>query len=304
MGEVAEQWDEVTLSAHGLDGLGLRLTRDMAGVPSTGVDEAIHRAQGRRLVDLRADLLEASLATPEVFEMHALRPDTPGRSRLLLGGHRPRRRPGCPRRLLPPVLAQLNVIAGLARDAHGLVRHALLELSSQVDQFAAWMRQDCMETAAATAHYDRAMQAAQETADADMVSSVLSLKSHLAWSVGDAGRAIELAQAGQRDPRRVSDAVLALVTQQEARGHALDGDTEAIERTLDRAAALTYTAAEHPEDTPPWTYFYDQRRLTFQRGIAYVELGRHRDAVPAAEHRAGRARGRGRSGPGLLHCPS
>jgi tetratricopeptide (TPR) repeat protein len=178
------------------------------------------------------------------------------------------------------VLAQLNVIAGLARDARGRVRHALLEVTSHYDQFAAWMRQDSMDAAGAIAHYDRAMEAAQEIADADMITSVLTLKSHLAWSFGDAGRAIGLAQAGQRDPRRVSDAVLALVTQQEARGHALDGDAEATERTLDRSAGLTYAAAEHPEDAPPWTYFYDQRRLAFQRGIAYVELGRHRDAVP------------------------
>ncbi len=83
-----------------------------------------------------------------------------------------------------------------------------------------------------------------------------------------------------RDPRRVSDAVLALVVQQEARGHALDGDSEATERVLDRSTDLSHAAAERPEDASPWTYFYDQRRLAFQRGIAYVELGRHRDTVP------------------------
>lgn len=116
------------------------------------------------------------------------------------------------------------------------MRHALLEVTSHYDQSAAWMRQDCMDTAGATVHYDRAMEAAQEIADADMVTSVLSLKSHLAWSVGDAGRAIGLAQAGQRDPRRVSDAVLALVTQQEARGHALDGGYEPGPGPLRRCA--------------------------------------------------------------------
>ena len=51
----------------------------------------------------------------------------------------------------------------------------------------------------------------QEIGDADMVTSVLSLKSHLAWSRGDAATAVSLAQAGQRDLRRVSDAVLALM---------------------------------------------------------------------------------------------
>jgi len=116
------------------------------------------------------------------------------------------------------------------------------------------------------------MEAAQEIGDDDMVTSVLSLKSHLAWSVGDAGSAVGLAQAGQREPGRVSDTVLALIAQQEARGHALDGDAAATERALDRSAALTYAAAEHLEDAPPWVYFNDPDRLGFQRGVAYVEL--------------------------------
>jgi predicted DNA-binding transcriptional regulator AlpA len=78
MGEAAEQWDEVVLSARGLDGPGFRLTMNMTGVPSAAVDEAIRCARkAADLMDLRADLVEASLATPEVFEMHALRPDTP-----------------------------------------------------------------------------------------------------------------------------------------------------------------------------------------------------------------------------------
>jgi len=49
---------------------------------------------------------------------------------------------------------------------------------------------------------------------------------------------------------------------------------------LDRCAALTYTAVEHPEDAPPWVYFQGPERLSFQRGVAYAELGRHADAVP------------------------
>ncbi|MCA1702011.1 MAG: helix-turn-helix domain-containing protein [Actinobacteria bacterium] len=192
------------------------------------------------------------------------------------------------RRLLPPVLAQLKVIEQLATDTAGPLRRELLTVGAHYEQFAAWMYQDSMDPAGARRHYGRAMDAAQEIDDADMVTSVLSLKSHLAWSLGDAASAVELAQAAQRDPRRVSDAVLALAAQQEARGHALDGDTAVTERALDRSAALTHAAAEHPDDAPPWVYFNDPDRLAFQRGVAYVELGRHTDAVPllstALEH--------------------
>jgi len=105
-----------------------------------------------------------------------------------------------PRRLLPPVLAQIEVIANLARNARGPVRRELLGVASHYDQFVAWMAQDSMNPVGATAHYDRAMEAAQEIGDDNMITSVLSLKSHLAWSVGDASRAIGLAKAGQRKP--------------------------------------------------------------------------------------------------------
>ncbi|MGI8814787.1 MAG: hypothetical protein ACR2G2_05715 [Pseudonocardia sp.] len=48
----------------------------------------------------------------------------------------------------------------------------------------------------------------------------MSLKSHLAWTQRDAGRAVGLAAAGQRDERRVSPGVRALIVQQEARAWA------------------------------------------------------------------------------------
>ncbi|MGH3869648.1 MAG: helix-turn-helix transcriptional regulator [Pseudonocardiaceae bacterium] len=184
------------------------------------------------------------------------------------------------RRLVGPVLAQIQVIDGLIRQARSPVRTAVLEVKAHYEEFAGWMRQDATDSAGALRHYDAAMDAAQEIGDADMITSVLSLKSHLAWADNDAARAIGLAVAGQSEPQRVSTAVLALIAQQEARGHALDGDAEAAERALDRSAALTYAAAEHPADAPPWVYFHGPQRLAFQRGVAYVELGRHADAVP------------------------
>ncbi|MGH3852831.1 MAG: helix-turn-helix transcriptional regulator [Pseudonocardiaceae bacterium] len=184
------------------------------------------------------------------------------------------------RRLLGPVLAQIQVIDVLIRQVRSPVRTAVLEVKAHYEEFAGWMRQDATDSAGALRHYDVAMDAAQEIGDADMITSVLSLKSHLAWADNNAARAIELAVVGQREPQRVSAAVLALIAQQEARGHALDGDVDATERALDRSAELTYSAAEHPEDAPPWVYFHGPQRLAFQRGVAYVELGRHAEAAP------------------------
>ena len=188
-----------------------------------------------------------------------------------------------PRRLVPSTLAQIGLVDQLACAARESVRAELLAMGSQYQQFAAWQHEDMGDPAGATAHYDRAMDAAQEIGDHNMISSVLSLKSHLAWSQGDPARAVGLACAGQRDATKVSPGVLALIVQQEARGRAMDGEGDAVDRLLDRSAELTARAVEHPEDEPPWVYFAGPGRAAFQRGVAYVELGRHRQAVDLFE---------------------
>lgn len=70
-----------------------------------------------------------------------------------------------------------------------------------------------------------------------------------------------------------------MITQQEARGYALDRDADAVDRLMDRTEELAALAAEHPEDEPPWTYFNGPDGVLFQPGVAYLELGRHADAI-------------------------
>jgi tetratricopeptide (TPR) repeat protein len=187
-----------------------------------------------------------------------------------------------PGRVLVPVLAELDLVERLARDARGPVRVELIKLAAEYRQFAGWMGEDTDDRAGALLHYARAMDAAREVGDDNMTTSVLSMESHLAWSEQDAGRAIGLAAAGRREPGKVSPGVLALITQ-EARGHALDGDGDDVDRLLDLTEDLTATAAEHPEDEPPWVYFNSPERVSFQRGVAYLELGRYREAVDLFE---------------------
>lgn len=183
------------------------------------------------------------------------------------------------RRVLPTTLAQLDLIDDLARAAREDVRADVLSVESQWQQFAAWQCEDMDRPADAMTHYDRAMDAAQQTGAHNMITSVLSLKSHLGWSQRDPGRAVGLALAGQRDPDRVTPGILALVVQQEARGRALDGDARQVERLLDRSADLTDQAAAEPDAEPPWVYFHAPERSLFQRGVAYLELGRHGEAA-------------------------
>lgn len=181
--------------------------------------------------------------------------------------------------VLPAVLAEVELIERLAPQACGSVRARLVGLASEYRQFAGWMCEDTGDHPAAVAHYDRAADAAGETGDANMLTSVWSMKSHLAWSEADAARAMGLAVAGQRHPDGVSPGVLALVAQQQARGHALDGDADATDRLMDRTEELAARAAEQPDGEPPWVYFAGPERVLFQRGVAYLEVGRHAEAV-------------------------
>lgn len=182
-------------------------------------------------------------------------------------------------RVLPTTLAQLDVIDDLTRAARSDVRRELLSVGAQWRQFAAWQFQDLARPADALAHHDRAMEAAQETDDANMAVTVLSLKSHLAWSQRDPARAVGLAAAGRRRQEGASPGVRGLVAQQEARGWALDGDGDRAYRLLDLAETLTAAAAEQPDREPSWVYFQDPGRVLFQRGVVDLELGRNARAA-------------------------
>lgn len=64
----------------------------------------------------------------------------------------------------------------------------------------------------------------------------------------------------------------------QARGHALRDEAAFADRLIDTTEWLTDQAHEHPEDEPWWAYSQTPERALFQRGIAYLELGRHREA--------------------------
>ncbi len=89
---------------------------------------------------------------------------------------------------------------------------------------------------------------------------------------------IGLSQAAQQG-HSISAGVRALAMQQQARGHALAGDSDGADRKLDEAARLTDRAAGHAEDEPPWIYFYSADYLLLQRGLAYLFLGRYPQAI-------------------------
>lgn len=185
--------------------------------------------------------------------------------------------------LLPVVRAQLAVVAELAHGAGGATGERLVGLAAEYAQFVAWMCQDSRNLGAALAWYDRAHGWALEAGDALLAATTLSMRAHQAWSIGDGRTCVRLAEAARLHDGRTTPGVQGMAAQMAARGHARLGEAKSARTLLDEAEELINRAAAHPEDEPPWMYFYDDAWFAMQRGMAEIELGAGDRAVPLLE---------------------
>jgi hypothetical protein len=175
--------------------------------------------------------------------------------------------------LLPVVRAQLDAITVLAQGAPGPLADRVVSMLGQYAQFIAWMCQDSGDHAAALAWYDRSHGWALEAGDAALAATTLSMRAHLAWSIGDQLRCVRLAEAARWDDGRTTLGVQGMAAQMAARGHAEMGEAGPARRLLGEAEELIRAAGEHPENEPPWMYFYDDGWFDMQRGMAELALG-------------------------------
>ncbi|GAA3661874.1 hypothetical protein GCM10022224_026860 [Nonomuraea antimicrobica] len=187
------------------------------------------------------------------------------------------------RPLLPLIHAQLSTVADLARGAQGPLADRAIAVLAQYAQFIAWMCQDSRQHAAALAWYDRSHAWALEAGDACLASTTLNMRAHQAWSLGDAQRCVRLAQASRWHDGRTTHGVQGMAAQMAGRGHAQMGEANQARTQLAEAEDLIRTAAEHPEDEPPWMYFYNEGWFLMQRGMAELELGDGRRAADYLE---------------------
>ncbi|MEV5553825.1 helix-turn-helix transcriptional regulator [Nonomuraea wenchangensis] len=183
------------------------------------------------------------------------------------------------RPLLPLVHAQLSTVADLARGARGQLADRAVAVLAQYAQFIAWMCHDSRQHAAALAWYDRSHAWAIEAGDSGLAATTLNMRAHQAWSLGDPHRCVRLAEASRWHDGRTTPGVQGMAAQMAGRGHAQMGDANAARTLLGHAEDLIRRAAEHPEDEPPWMYFYDEGWFLMQRGMAELELGDGRRAA-------------------------
>ncbi|WP_167158138.1 helix-turn-helix domain-containing protein [Streptomyces sp. MBT27] len=185
------------------------------------------------------------------------------------------------RPLVEVMRQQLRTVVDLYACARGPLEARIVRLASEHAQFLAWMAQDQGRSAAALAWYDRSHEWALEAGDVNMAATTLSMKAHMAWSGGRGARCVRLAEAARWSAPGASLGVQGMAAQMEARGHALGQDGERAHRLLDDAEDLIDRAAQHPEDEPPWMYFYGETWFTLQRGMAALHL---HDWQGAADH--------------------
>ncbi|WP_435175973.1 helix-turn-helix domain-containing protein [Actinacidiphila sp. bgisy145] len=167
---------------------------------------------------------------------------------------------------------QLRTVVNLYASARGPLSRRVVRLAAEHAQFLAWMAQDQGRTAAALAWYDRSHEWALEAEDVDMAATTLSMKSHMAWSGGRGDRTVRLAEAARWSAPGASLGVQGMSVQMAARGHALNGAVDEAHRLIDEAQNLITRASEHPEDEPPWMYFYGETWFELQRGMIAMHL--------------------------------
>jgi hypothetical protein len=191
-----------------------------------------------------------------------------------------------PRQLLGPVLAQIEVLDGLRRHAQATAADSLLRLLAQYAEFAGWLHQDAGDTGAAMYWSDRAAEWAQAVGDYQMVAYLLVRKSNIALLDDDATSVIELAAAARKVPGPVSPKLVALASQQEARGWALHGDADHFRADLDTAAELLSRHPDEVDDTAPvYLRHYDLDTLEEQSASGYRACGQADTAVAILERK-------------------
>jgi tetratricopeptide (TPR) repeat protein len=178
-----------------------------------------------------------------------------------------------PRALMPVVRDHLALIRQLRQGRTGTDARDLLILQAQYAETLAWQHQDCSEFRSAQYWLDRALEWAHMAGDMQWAAFVLARKSQLAGDMHDPAAAVDLAEAAARLASGDRTRLRAASAAYEAHGHALAGNADACQRSLDEASQI----AARPDEAPdaPWATWLTP---------AYVEVARARCLDALGEH--------------------
>jgi transcriptional regulator with XRE-family HTH domain len=182
-----------------------------------------------------------------------------------------------PTQALPLVLGIVAAVERHARQTKTDVRRELFAIGAQAAEFVGWLYRDVRQPRLAAHWRDRATEWAQEAGDWPMQGYILLKKSQAAWDERDGLRMLTLAQAAHDGPWQLPSRVQAEVAQQEARGLAMTGESNAaVDAKLNEAWEI-FTGAK--VTTGEFGYHYDRALLIMQTAICYYEAGRPGEAA-------------------------
>ncbi|MFJ2034126.1 multiprotein-bridging factor 1 family protein [Streptosporangium sp. NPDC087985] len=184
-----------------------------------------------------------------------------------------------PRMLLRPVLAQIDVLNELRRGARASQTEPLFQVLAQYGEMAGWLHQDIGNIDAAR-HWSRlAAEWAQCAGDQQMAAYMLIRGSNIACLTDDPAAVVQLASAARRSPGPLEPKLLALASQQQARGHAMLGEYGRCFTLLDEAANLLNDHPHVSDPTAPlYLHHYDLDTLQEQSAVCHRTSG-HADAA-------------------------
>jgi len=189
-----------------------------------------------------------------------------------------------PRRLIGPVLTQIEVLDELRRSVRPPYTDPLLKILAQYAEMAGWLLQDSGDLGTAASWSRRAGEWAHCAGDTNMAAYMLVRQANIAALSGDHTAVVQLATAARRIPGPLDPKLTALALQQQARGHARLGEQHDCFTLLDQAIS---TLREHPHvsdpDAPVYLHHYDLPTLHEQSAACYQAAGQAGTAVTILE---------------------
>ncbi|MGH3794099.1 MAG: helix-turn-helix domain-containing protein [Pseudonocardiaceae bacterium] len=139
---------------------------------------------------------------------------------------------------------------------------------------------DLSEYQLAESWLDRALGLSHLVGDRDLTAYILASKSELAGDMRVAADAIGAGEQAMKiaTPR---SRMAALAATRAARGHAINGDEAATQRSYDRARELLHTSDNDPDS--PGGHWLNEDRLTLSQAHSWTLLGEYRRAVESFE---------------------
>jgi hypothetical protein len=186
------------------------------------------------------------------------------------------------RDLLTLMIRHVRFLRSGLGSAHGPERAEIVGVCARYAEFIGWLYQDIGRHGDATFWTDRALEWARDAGDTGFEAYVLMRQSDLAEGHLPSGTVLSLAEAARRVPS-LGPRGTALITQQEATGYALDGNTAGFERAIEHARAQA-AAAAMSEDAP-WGLYCTPAYVAMQEATGWMQLSQPAKAVTVFEHK-------------------